>query len=457
MKKRILMIAVCFFTGLFLLNNQITFIEAKSKTKTMLLTDSVSANDHPFENQLEIVKVSEDGLAGSDCYVMLVDKKGNEILEMDDKCPYYAAKNGYIVFNPITTRADGYLDNGYQNMSSIYTTKGKVVKEGEPDVYYGKVSKSGYVFCIKEIEDLDGIFYQYFIENLKTGEVIEINSNDMPSLENGTFDIYTGIGDIFLDYVNNRGNKFINIKTGETNNSCFYENRQGEIIDYLSGPNYRYGYFAYNNLIVSKDLKEEYRFPKVNDRGSCAFILIGKNKVLANDGSMNGDFCGIYDFNGNLLKNLVPENEDGDDASYGGKINIKQIIYYKGVYYIKSENGFIYTLDDNFNYIAEPTKTIEDKKISYSYLICTAKGMAIISGMDMFLIDKDLKITKEYPKQEVYMHGLSTIGYTYKQRYFACRTGSQHYIFDIKTGKKIQKIKLRNTGKSSEKIIDKIS
>lgn len=456
MKKRFLMIVLCIFSSFILLNNQTTFVEAKTKNKTntMLLTDSVSANDHPFENQLEMVKVSKDGLAGSDCYVMLIDKKGNEILEIDDQCPYYAAKNGYIVFNPISTRDDGYLDNGYQNMSSIYTTKGKVVKEGEPDVYYGKVSKSGYVFGVKRVEGLDGTSYQYFIENLKTNEVIEINSDYMPSFEYCTFDIYTGVGDIFVDYINNRGNKFINLKTGETNNSYIFENRQGEIINYLRGPDYRYGYFVYNNLIVSKDLKEEYRFPNVNENGRCAFVLIGKNKVLANDGSMDGNFCGIYDFNGNLLKNLATENEDG----YGGiNINIEQIMYYNEVYYIKSDNGFMYTLDENFDYIAEPTKTIEDNKISYSHYVCTAKGMAVISGMNMYLVDKDLNITKQYPKQEVYMDSANTIGYPYKQRYFACRTGSQHYIFDIKTGKKIQKIKLNNSGKSSEKIIDKIS
>ena len=95
MKKRFLMIVLCIFSSFILLNNQTTFVEAKTKNKTntMLLTDSVSANDHPFENQLEMVKVSKDGLAGSDCYVMLIDKKGNEILEIDDQCPYYAAKN----------------------------------------------------------------------------------------------------------------------------------------------------------------------------------------------------------------------------------------------------------------------------------------------------------------------------------------------------------------------------
>ena len=60
---------------------------------------------------------------------------------------------------------------------------------------------------------------------------------------------------------------------------------------------------------------------------------------------------GIYTMDGELAKDLT-EGEVDD------------IFYYNGTYYVISETGFFYTMNDSFEYVKQPAKMLEDKYLS---------------------------------------------------------------------------------------------
>ena len=89
----------------------------------------------------------------------------------------------------------------------------------------------------------------------------------------------------------------------------------------------------------------------------------------------DNDNYGIYDMKGKLVKDLTE----------GG---ISYIFENDDVYYVKSNTGYIYTLDSNFEYITEPIKNT-------STLLPTEKGIIGFIDSKVYLLDKTLEFNKE--------------------------------------------------------------
>ncbi len=294
---------------------------------------SISEVVEPFANGYAIVK-------GTDGNKYVIDENGNVTYTINfDK---YTFSNGYII-----------VDNDY-----IIDATGKKILEEDDTKSYLAISKSGYVVVMTQSSSLSGVSNKVDIEDLNGNSVYSYDKE--LSLE----DCKYITGDLFR-----LNSTFINARTGKTfkDDNGDIPEIKGNAVDgkiYAKSVNHQY--------IISEDLEEV--FTDQQDMWS-KFDILG----IINDkyfyAKTDDNNYGIYDMKGKLVKDLT----DG---------GISYIFENDDVYYVKSNTGYIYTLDSNFEYITEPIKNT-------STLLPTEKGIIGFIDSKVYLLDKTLEFNKE--------------------------------------------------------------
>lgn len=324
-----------------------------------------SLNDSQAENReeieyTEIEEVFDSGYAllrkttSKEHIYYYVDETGKEIRK---NTIYTSSRisekymNGYIIGNP-NKKDDSYIEDYSGNKlleasSSSSTTH----------ITYGDVSKSGYVVMTKEEESLSGTTYKTTIEDMNGSVIYSVN---------GVAKSAWICDDIFyVGDVNPRGNgiyddiedkgafDIVNAKTGKV--------QKVDLGQFATGPNISVckNYFRINNYILSTDLEKVYQTLTYMEKG------LTDNYYLSSGN--------IVDFSGNIVHSF---EEDG---------GVKEIYYYDNTYYVVSNTGFLYTMNDSFEKISEPIK-FDDS------LIFTTEGVVAKINGSVGILDKNLNI-----------------------------------------------------------------
>ena len=206
--------------------------------------------------------------------------------------------------------------------------------------------------------NLSGTSYKVDIEDLNGNSVYSYDKE--LSLE----DCKYITGDLFrLNSI------FVNARTGKT-----FEDDNGDIPEIKGNAidGKIYAKSLKNQYIISEDLEDVFTF---KDDAWATFDILG----IINDkyfyAKTDDNNYGIYDMKKNLVKDLTE----------GG---ISYIFENDDVYYVKSNTGYIYTLDSNFEYITEPIKNT-------ATLFPTEIGIIGFTDGKVYLLDKSLEFNKE--------------------------------------------------------------
>ncbi len=342
MKNKLLMILLC---GVMVLgfatgcgnkatnnnDNQKSEYENKEQQTGIAITETISS----FENGYAVVK-------GTDGTSYVIDENGNSTYKLDsDKTKVV---NGYIISS---TGMGNYVMDG----------KGKTIFEKEDNKEYVSISKSGNLVVRTREQSLSGTNYKYSILD-KNGKIIYADDSVSE---------YKYIaGDVYL-----YGSILVNAKTGKT--YTFSDD-----VEVKGGLTNGYLYFmgvSNKNYIISEDLEKVYNLS--TDFWSDFNILgiINEKYIYGKNTNSGNDTYAIYDMTGKIVKDLTE----------GG---IQSIFEFDNVFYVKSNTGYIYTLDSEFNYIKDPVKDT-------SVLIPTTKGILAFKDSKVYLLNKNLDFKDE--------------------------------------------------------------
>ena len=276
--------------------------------------------------------------------------------------------NGYLTINNLKV---SYGMKSSEGKSKVFDLKGNVIKESKQYTIYGPVSKSGYLCVFERQENFEGEKYVYQIQDLQ-GNVIREYTKTSDGQATGTYQLITD--DVFFNI----------------SEKVLFNARTGKVIDvsnYVSGSS---NYFKGYNDLIYYYTPAGTRSVEVFNSDLTVHNVLPKNvsvKEIINDkyfyGSRYIEDDKIYDMQGNIVKEITT----------GG---VKKIVEFNGDFYILSDTKYIYTLDKDFNQIAEPVKN------DYGVLFVTPKGVLIRSNDGYCYIDRDLKENyepfKELPK-----------------------------------------------------------
>ena len=344
---------------------------------------SISEVVEPFANGYAIVK-------GTDGNKYVIDENGNVTYTINfDK---YTFSNGYII-----------VDYDY-----IIDATGKKILEEDDTKSYLAISKSGYVVVETVSSNLSGTSYKVGIEDLNGNSVYSYDG----ALELDRCKYITG--DIFQI-----GGTFINAKTGKT-----FKDEDGDIpeIKGKAMDGKIYARTLDNQYIISEDLEDVFTY---KDDAWSTFDILG----IINDkyfyAKTDDNNYGIYDMKKNLVKDLTE----------GG---ISYIFENDDVYYVKSNTGYIYTLDSNFEYITEPIKNT-------ATLFPTEIGIIGFIDSKVYLLDKTLEFNKElsyisntegkHINNDIMKSTMNSFTYYLKDKFLY---GGNNMIYNLETEKAVE-------------------
>lgn len=330
MKKKILSLLITLFLIVMLL--VLTGCSNSSNNQA----DSTSNGD----GSSEITKEENLGAGEKINKVIQNFSGGLALVEDTEKKQYVINESGKVVFNYDTKAGDIYVRNGYISVGNyVYDNKGKEILHDETKTY-GEVSKSGYIAVVLEKDDISGKTYFSQVEDLKGNMISEscqveysLYSSMLPKwLFDDNYMIQKDEGSYLDDYIFNASNKDMKAFDGIAKYECSIK-KIGDNWYSISSS----GWGA-RQKIVNQDISQI-----IENKSSYELfenVLLGKHFYSSGPSIQN-----ILDSDKNVVK---------DFSEVGG---IKSIEDFNNKIYAISETGYIYTMDENLNYIKEPEKT----------------------------------------------------------------------------------------------------
>ncbi len=331
------------------------------------------------------------------------------------KIPNGTLSNGYLTISPLRA---SYGMKSYEGKSKVYDLKGNLVKDAKPYTIYGPVSKSGYLCVHERQENFEGEKFVYQIQDLQ-GNVIREYSKDSDGQAMGTYQLISD--DVFYNVSEKvlfdaKTGKVIDTTELNSGTSNYFNGHDGIIYYYAVGLSRPVEVFT-NNLSTRYTLPKYASIKKIINNRYCY-------------GSRYAEDDKIYDMStGNVAKEITT----------GG---VNKIVEYNGDFYILSDTKYIYTLDKDFNQVAEPVKN------DYGILFVTPKGVVIRSNDGYCYIDRDLKENyepfKDLPKSatldtDVGKNDFTKLEIVHNFLYFYTRVGNStdknYIIFDARNDK----------------------
>lgn len=400
--------------------------ESQNTSSTELLSNSVSnlASSEKNDDGIKILSVvqlqdvdTEISLVQlSEKTVSVINERGEVIKTIDeensDKLLYqsYAYKNGVIYKDIDKNEKTQIKDKDIKEVIDLDTSK--VIVEASDKVTIEGVTTSGYILTINTVENLSGTTYESKVID-KTGNTLWSKEYKyQPSL-------FRAVGKDFILYSDSSSENisFVDVNTGKTtelefDNGGLKCERYGDLL-FAGVDENSYAINLNTGEVISIDLNRVQKI--LNDKYVYATPLWGTE--------------GIYTMQGELVK----------DLSEGG---VKEINYKDNIYSIFSQTDFYYTLNDNFEYIVQPTKVHED----YGYLTFRPYGIEFINNNYLYYIkDSDFKADEPlndlaiklnyYSFHNYYKDNVSTIFQEIQD--FTTKT-SEFSLLDVKTLEKIE-------------------
>ena len=383
--------------------------------------DKTTTNTNKSSNNNESSNVNQEnrtGIAIKNIVQKFTD--GLAVVEDSNENQYVIDENGVVIYEN-TTNKDIYISNGYISVGNyIYDNKGNEVTHNE-NKDYKNVSKSGFVAVTDTTEDISGTKSDNRVEDLK-GNVI--------SDSYGVYDVNYLFEDYFVAYDHEKDKDIlINAKTKETQNLSDVltdYNDKGDLPSaekigewYLikcSGNDDWYAKNDFSKAVSLKQYFDDYSY-------KCDYFVLEKYIIGKGTQGGNSDLTKAFDLDGNVVK---------DFSEIGGILSIED---YNNTIYAISGTGYIYTMDENFNYIKEPEKS------EYNSLIKTEEGIwgastyrdGEESKEKLVLLNDKLEETKEITGIKYFSSPKSD---GIKFMYENAVNSSQ--IYNIKTGKMLE-------------------
>ena len=375
MKKRIFIIGI-----IFILISMLVILtgcgDKKSNTNQNQQVENVTSNNES--------KISKTGIEIAEIIQRFSD--GIAVVKDDSNNQYAIDEDGNVIIKRKDSNENVYYSNGYISSGSyIYDSTGKEITH-EENKTYGKVSKSGYVSVVIKSEDVSGKKYIEQIEDLQGNKVSETYN-----LYNSEPNFMYVFEDYYMTY-NNENEEYllINAKNKEVKNLEEILYKDGGIMYNLPETVEKIG----NIYLIDTKVQDAWcvnnDFSKVtsarphydNYEYKTKKILLDKYIIGEGTQGGNADEIRAFDLDGNMVK---------DFSKIG---NVKSIEEYNNTIYVISETGYIYTMDENFNYIVGPQKT------DYESLLKCKDGILAVQYVDsenrkLTLLDNNLQPVKE--------------------------------------------------------------
>lgn len=236
---------------------------------------------------------------------------------------------GYFEANTIRENKE---DSSGQH--AIFDITGKRIFRDTDNISYYGVSSAKSIIAKEKIEELSGTTITYKIQDFEGNTLLD---------NQGKGEIYY-VGDGFYWVEDSEAKDYLfNAKAKQKIELQWQTDEEDFDSMYFEGELFT---DKADEIIVGRGDKYV-----VNKNGTiksieiCSRVLSNENKIVYYGGDLYGEEnkCGIYDFNGNMLKDLSE-----------GKV--KDIWYENGKIFVLSETGFYYVLDENYNYLVEPVK-----------------------------------------------------------------------------------------------------
>ena len=362
----------------------------ESKDNSELTELEFEEIDQPYKDGYAILRSDEKNSSGNTIYYF-VDSNGKLVYQEGIyNMSHHKFMNGYFIRN--------YYNNN-NNASIIDLSTGETVLQGTTSVSatesvsYGDISKNGYVVAVRKTESLSGETYKTNIEDLNGNVIYSVDKKVRyicPTADTFVF-IDDDTGSVTLINAQTKKNVEVNYRYEYLENDEVYgfEN-----------------YIAFNDFIVSVDLEKVYeKMPRMKNELNDQYYLSTE---------------GITDFTGKVVY----------DFTDGG---FTKVFYYDGIYYVLSKNDFRYTLDENFNFVAQPDKF-------YSSFLFTLKSNGVLStGSGIGIRDKDLNkvqgIDLDTDTEDVddEMTGKYIDGFVYIRGVYNGRSGATDKVYNLET------------------------
>ena len=412
MKKRIFIVGI-----IFILISMLVILtgcgDKKSNTNQNQEVENVTSNNEIQANKTgieikEIVQRFTDGIA------VVKDNNYNQ---------YAIDENGNVIVKSKDSDENIYYSNGYISVGNyIYDSSGKEITHDENKTY-GNVSKSGYVSVVIKSEDVSGKHYIEQIEDLQGNKISDAytlysTDSDFVYLFEDFYHVYDRENEEYL---------LINAKNNEIKNLEDVLCKDGGSLSYAPDKIEKFGnlYLIYtsghNAWCVNSDFsKVTSAEPRYNRFGyTVNKIILDKYMIGEGNQGGNADEIRAFDLDGNMVK---------DFSEIG---NVKAIEEYNNIIYIISETGYIYTMDENFNYIIQPEKTEYEGLLKCKDGIIATKDVGS-GNVNIILLDENLQPVKE----------LATISHSYTSsdgdKFLYYNSVNSYSVYNLETNKKLE-------------------
>jgi len=315
-----------------------------SKEEKKTITEISSIRNY-YHGEIALVSVNEeeDGKEVTNLYI--ADEEGNLSFYGRSNTGEQTTLNGYLLYNPYTNVSSSLNANN----GLIYDKNGRIIYQSSANRMYGSISKEGNYIVLVKTDSLSG-------ETYKT-ELLDQKGNVIFSVEGKQ---YAGwlVDEVFY-ITDEEGCNLIDAKTKKT----IHVDNKYLLEDRIKASN---NYIVVGNEIYDRELN---LMNKVKDSAI--------SQVLNDEYYLSDEYIpAIYSIKD---KSLVYSFDEG---------GLTRLFYYDGIYYVRSKTDYIYTLDENFNIVAEPEKSLSND------LLLTSEG--VISNVKGYcIIDKNLECKTE--------------------------------------------------------------
>lgn len=386
--------------------------DKKSNTNQNQEVENVTSNNEIQDNKtgIEIKRIDQEFMDG---IAVVKDNNNNQ---------YAIDENGNVIVKSKDSDENIYYSNGYISVGNyIYDSSGKEITHDENKTY-GNVSKSGYVSVVIKSEDVSGKHYIEQIEDLQGNKI-----SDSYTLYSTDSDFVYLFEDFY--HVYDRENEeylLINAKNNEIKNLEEVLYKDGGRLSYAPDRIEKFGNLYLisersNAWCVNSDFsKVTSATPRYDGFGyTVNKIILDKYMIGEGNQGGNADEIRAFDLDENMVK---------DFSEIG---NVKAIEEYNNIIYIISETGYIYTMDENFNYIIQPEKTEYVGLLKCKDGIIATKDVGS-GNVNMTLLDENLQPVKE----------LVTISHSYTSsdgdKFLYYDSVNSYSIYNLETNKELE-------------------
>lgn len=337
-----------------------------------------------------VIKLGDDY---SKSYV--VNSSGEIVYTIDNQYMGYTYKNGYV----------------YNTQEVVDLSTGEAILTADANTEIKGITKSCFILERVKKEELGGTKYETKVVD-KTGKSVWSEEQDRSSLE-----YFKAVGGDLVVYL---PNTFSNV------NYTLIDPRTGKTADL--GWHSVAGYFQCERqgdylLVGISANNDKYKVVNVNT-GNVTDTGLSHVKVIFNDKYVYArplwGTVGIYSMDGKLVKDLTEGS-------------VEKIAYLNNKYYVQSETGFYYTLNENFEYVTNPIK-INDTL--YSDIEIRPYGIEFTAnGQKYYINEADFKPDTDMTSTATLLEG--TLSNTTGESAFLT-AGSEIKLVNLKTLEEIQ-------------------